>query len=1183
MRLFRSSPDAPGGATTAVAANPSLALSPTDLANHLSCPHLTTLDLDVLHSRRPAPPVPSTATDALRQRGLEHERAYVEHLRAQGLDVVDLRDQPVAVDGRAETLRVMRTGVALIVQAPLVAGAWRGRADILRRVERSSALGPFCYEPVDTKLSAETKGSTILQLCTYADMLEALQRAPAENFHVVAPGDPFETHSYRWVDFRAYYRLIRMRLEARVTESTPPATYPDPVPQCDFCRWWSECADRRRADDHLSLVAGISKIQIAQLAEWGVTSLGALGDLQLPRPARPSRGALESLLRVQAQARVQLQGRREGRVLYETLPVEPGLGLCRLPAPSPGDVFLDLEGDPFVGEEGLEYLFGYAVRNGSEWEYQRRWALSPSGERAAFEAFVDFVIERQQTWPGLHVYHYAPYEPTAFKRLMGLYATREDELDALLRGATFVDLYGIARQSIRASVERYSIKHLEPLYGYSRQIPLRQASSHLRAAELVLELGGRELPAAMVSAIESYNRDDCVSAGELRDWLENVRSRSLAEGTNIPRPAPASPEPSEALSEHRLRIQMLAARLSDGVPAARTERSSEQQARFILAHMLDFYRREDKSVWWEFFRLADLVPEGYLDEPQALGDLAFVERVSMTRRGVAVDRYTFPAQECEIREGDLYTSKDQKFGAVVKLDRDARLVDVRKPVARADDHPPRAFAHNRVENGVLTESLVRLATWIADHGAAAPDATHRAPRDLLLNTRPRLVPGHSWTATGGETLEHRARRLARALDHGVLPVQGPPGSGKTYLGARMICELVAAGRKVAVTGPSHKVIRNLLEAVLDAAAAAKQAVRLVQKVRPGDVDPHARFRQETDNTVALAALRTGEAEVLGGTAWLWARADAAAIADVLFVDEAGQMSLPSTLAVAQAAGSLILLGDPRQLEQVVQGCHPEGTAVSALHHVLNGAQTLPNDRGLFLPETWRMHPAVCAFTSEVFYEGRLVPRAELAGQVLESAGELSGAGTWLVTVDHQGHQNTAPEEVEVVAELVARLRRASWVDPRGQRAPLGLDDILIVAPYNAHVFAIRDRLPGARVGTVDRFQGQEAPVVIYSMATSSPADAPRGMEFLYSLNRLNVATSRARCAVVLVASPGLFEPDCRSPRQMRLANALCRYREMANGCGMSASELTASASLAQSGEKLLERCSRNAGTGAEPT
>lgn len=239
-----------------------------------------------------------------------------------------------------------------------------------------------------------------------------------------------------------------------------------------------------------------------------------------------------------------------------------------------------------------------------------------------------------------------------------------------------------------------------------------------------------------------------------------------------------------------------------------------------------------------------------------------------------------------------------------------------------------------------------------------------------------------------------------------------------------------------------------------------------------------------------------------------------------------------------------LLGDPQQLEQVIQGCHPEGTASSALHHVLDGAQTLPDDRGLFLPETWRMHPKVCAFTSEMFYEGRLTAHEGLELQALEGAGELSGAGLWLVAVDHEGNQNTSPEEVDVVEALVSRLLGTRWTNTDGVSAPVGLDDILIVAPYNAHVFAIRDRLPGARVGTVDRFQGQEAPVVIYSMATSTPTDAPRGMEFLYSLNRLNVATSRARCTVVLVANPRLFEPDCRSPRQMRLANALCRFREL---------------------------------------
>jgi uncharacterized protein len=269
--------------------------------------------------------------------------------------------------------------------------------------------------------------------------------------------------------------------------------------------------------------------------------------------------------------------------------------------------------------------------------------------------------------------------------------------------------------------------------------------------------------------------------------------------------------------------------------------------------------------------------------------------------------------------------------------------------------------------------------------------------------------------------------------------------------------------------------------------------------------------------------------------------------DVLFVDEAGQMSLANVLAVAQAAKSVVLLGDPQQLDQPLRGSHPEGADVSALEHLLAGAKTIPPEKGLFLEKTWRLHPTICEFTSEVFYEGRLASREGLDRQRIEGHPWLGEAGLWFIGVNHDGNQNASPEEVERVVGIVEGLIQSevNWVDDKGGRRPLRLDDVLIVAPYNAQVSDLSERLKGARVGTVDKFQGQEAPVVIYSLTTSSPEDAPRGMEFLYSLNRLNVATSRARAIVIVVGSPRLLEPECRSPRQMQLANALCRFVELA--------------------------------------
>jgi superfamily I DNA and/or RNA helicase len=289
------------------------------------------------------------------------------------------------------------------------------------------------------------------------------------------------------------------------------------------------------------------------------------------------------------------------------------------------------------------------------------------------------------------------------------------------------------------------------------------------------------------------------------------------------------------------------------------------------------------------------------------------------------------------------------------------------------------------------------------------------------------------------------------------------------------------------------------------------------------------------------------AQVAAGTVWLWAREEFFESVDVLFVDEAGQLTLPDVLAVSPAAESLVLLGDPQQLGQPLQGSHPEGTDVSALEHLLDGRKTIRSEQGLFLDHTWRLHPEICAFTSELFYEGRLSSRPNLDRQVLDGPTPFAGAGLWFVPVAHEGNQSSSPEEVERVVELVAGLIAGGvhWTDRANDRRPLTVSDLLVIAPYNAQVAALKACLPEVRIGTVDKFQGQEAPVVICSLTTSSFEEAPRGMEFLYSPNRLNVAVSRAKAACIVVGSPALFEPECRSPAQMRLANAFCRYLEMA--------------------------------------
>ncbi|MBU1049769.1 TM0106 family RecB-like putative nuclease, partial [Candidatus Bipolaricaulota bacterium] len=721
----------------------SLRLSASDLANHLGCSHLTYLDLCAARGELAAPSYKDPALEALRQRGFEHERGYIEHLGSQGLSIVELAELGDEQSNHERTVQAMKAGPDVIVQATLLGDGWLGRSDVLLRVDKPSNLGKYAYEIADTKLARETKGRTMLQLCLYSDLLRQLQGMLPEYMYVVPPGNGYKRETYRVDDYMAYYRLVRQRLIDAVRNGSwhSDATYPDKCEQCNICRWWKVCDDKRHEDDHLCLVAGISKMQIGELQTRQVDTLEALAQTTMPLNPSPERGAPETYERVHHQARVQLEGRVKNKPVHELLVLEEGFGLYRLPKPTSQDIFFDFEGARFVGDEGLEYLFGYVSIESGGPQYHALWAMNAEQEKATFEAFIDEAMARWEADKGFHIYHYAPYEPSAIKRLMGRYAAREDEVDRLLRGERFIDLYAVVKHAVRASVESYSIKDLEPFFGFERQVNLRDASHNLRALEYALEFDAAEAISDEVKeAVRGYNEDDCLATLRLRDWLESLRAQLVADGEQIPRPEHGDGMPSEALDEAMTRVQALATRLTEGIPVEREDRTRQQQAQWILAQLLEWHRREDKAIWWEYFRLVELSDEELLDERDAIGCLQFVEHVEEPGRGSVIDRYRFPHQEVKLRTGNKVLTQEmgtKPFAEIVGIDPVRGDLLLKKGPSRANIHPSSVFAHDIVGTRPLREALFRIGEWVADHGIDA-NGFCRAGRDLLLAQPPRL-------------------------------------------------------------------------------------------------------------------------------------------------------------------------------------------------------------------------------------------------------------------------------------------------------------------------------------------------------------------------------------------------------------------------------------------------------------
>ncbi len=1134
--------------------------SATDLAAFLECTHRTVLDLSALSGELERPAQNDIERRLLEIRGVEHEARVLQHYRESGKRVITISAQPGAQgSARAaeQTLEAMQSGAEVIYQAALSHGVWSGRPDFLLKVDGGGGHWPHHYEVVDAKLAREAKARAVLQLCVYTDHLDRIQGRRARHFHIAVgggEGGPRPPVSLLADDFMAYYRALRGRFEAFVEREQ--LTYPEPVEHCGVCVWWKRCEERRRSDDHLSLVAGISRRQRDRLVASGVQSVAALGKLA---PAATIDGiALETLTRVREQARLQLSGRAAGKVMYELLSQgEAGTGLEALPEPSAGDLFLDLEGDAFFGGQGLEYLFGlvdlgepvidkfsfdFTERSPGPPRYHGFWSSDPGAEKRAFEAVIDRIVRGREEFPNLHVYHFGHRENDALKKLSCRHKTRETELDDLLRAHVLVDLHPIVRHALRASVEGYTLKQLEPLHGFSRSAELRAAAQAMQLFGYWLETQAPDLdPGALRKTIEAYNRDDCLSTLSLRNWLEARRPElEKAAGRKLGRPRHEPSAEGEQRSETRQAAAAVGRRLLAGLPDDPANDDDAQRSRRLLADLLEWHWREAKSSFWEHFRARELPPDDRIADAAVLGGLVYEGVVDKIKRS-DVHRYTFPEQEHAVRvvPQPIDPATGKSAGEVVSIG--SRHIDLKRGSASSVPHPSALVPGKPIDTAAQQQSLLAIGEALADD---ANGESFRLARQLL--SRAPLAERGASLLLPGESVQAALARLASGLDGSALAVQGPPGSGKTHQAALMILALVRAGKRVGVTANSHAVIKNVLKKVFELAGdSAPRTLHLQDDDDDTEIEP---FAIHGDKARAARELAKGALDLVGGTAWTWVAERFAQTLDVLVVDEAGQMSLANVLAISRAATSMVLFGDPAQLEQPQKGVHPPGADLSALEHLLGDALTLPPERGVFLPYTRRLHPRICDFVSEVFYESRLRPEAALGleHQALEGPAPFAGSGLRYMSVSHQGNSNFSSEEVERVQALIGELLdgRISWIDRKQRRRPLGAEDVLVVAPYNAHVAALKRALPReVRVGTVDKFQGQEAAVVIYSLATSTPEDAPRGLEFLYSLNRLNVAISRAQALAILVASPELTRAVCKTPRQLKLVNALCAYLE----------------------------------------
>lgn len=1075
--------------------------SASDLMRFTGCAHATTLDIVHKQGRGPVPRQDSDDAKLLQKQGDAHEATHLEQLKANTEHVIEIDRGDLAENSEATRIALAQ-GADVVFQGAFLSGGWGGWSDFLERVPKPSALGSFSYEVTDTKLKRRPHPKHVLQLVLYSDLLAELQGIAPEFAHLELGNG--ERVTLRLADYAHYARGARARLEAFVAD--PPKTRPIPCADCGLCKWEDHCKSVWVAEDSLFNVANATRGQVKKLEAAGISTME-----RLARHHGAVRGiATTTMARLTSQARLQ-QARKTGDPAFEFRPHDPGKGFDLLPEPQPGDVFYDIEGDPHY-EGGLEYLHGFWF----DGRFLAFWAHDHAVEARALKELFEFLRNRLTAFPTARIYHYAPYEITALRRLTIKYGIGEAFLDRLLRERRFVDLYAVVRGGLIASEPNYSIKSMEAFYGLVREGEVKTAGGSIVAYENWRETGDQ----GVLDEIEAYNLLDCQSTEMLRNWL--VQNRPAGPWPELGEDA-IEKEAEEDQDVIDLRCHLA----SSGLPEDRQE---------MLFNLGLFHKREAKPAQWAVFDSVSKDEDDLIDDLDALAGLVALGASEPVQRSVA-RTYEFPAQETKLRAGKRATVPTAEGPpptvSIEEMDIAAQRITIKIGKKRADLLADHMSLH---PDWPIDTTVIAGALRDVIHDQCGP-RRYRALDDLLAARAPRLKDPDGDILGNNDAVEGTIAAVHR-MDETILPIQGPPGTGKTHVTARAIVSLVSAGYRVGVTSNSHEAIRNVLMGCLDAA----------EEMAPDlEIDLLHKLSGKEDNYPADCAVRrttsNDEAEqgpnVVGGTAFFFAREDNVQAFDWLFVDEAGQVGLANMTALGRAARNIVLVGDPRQLPQVIQGAHPYPVDLSCLEWMLGEHATVPPERGIFLAVTRRMHPDVCRFISDQVYEGRLGSHPDTERQRITGTA-FPEAGAWWMPIDHEGNAQTSPEEVAAINSTIAQLLAGQWTDTDGDTRAVKPADIIVVAPYNAQVNAVHEALPyDIRVGTVDKFQGQEAPVCLVSMTASSVEETPRGMEFLYSLNRINVAVSRAKGLALVFGSPRLLEARCETIEQMQLVNTLC--------------------------------------------
>ena len=1088
----------------------------------------------------------STTEDIRKKRGDEFEEKIYKKLIKQYPKHIKIKKD----DDRFEkTKEALKKGYDLIHKAHFKHKGWVGEIDFLIKDQnKKTKKGKWRFEVYDTKLSSIAKTDHITQISLYSEWIATQQDNELPDFMYLILGikDKEKKNNRIKIDeeIKQYktqnYQLYFQNNEAnyiKFLDSDKKNIHPERCGFCALCDWSDVCEEQWLAKDHLNQIAKIRKDQISKIKKHGIKTLSQFSKLKETEKIKDLNSSI--FKKHLSQAKLLIEFNKTKIPQYKVLPLEAERGFNKMPKASEHDLFFDIEGlDKILNPEesdqdklGLEYLFGIYDHDNKKEPYKYFWAHNQDEEKEKFIELLKFIDKHFKQYPDSHIYHFNHYEKTALTKLMSKHDTCIEQVNDLLRYGKLVDLHAVLNQGMQVSEKEYSLKNLEKFYQYKRKGEIKKANESTDKYLDWIETGEEKL----LDEIKLYNREDCESTYFLREWLRGKKPK----------------DSHYAIKKESKERKTNWEKENEDYKRLIEKKCKDEKIKKILRDILGFHKREEMIYWQNIFnRAANKNDEDLIEDAQCIG---FMEKINEESgkdgRGktIKIFTYKFLKQDFKVKEkdnvmnaldGDLQTHRVGKVLSIDESKKDENIIEI----STAKNLPEilSVAKDDYVNHKVIIDAIRRFV-----ESAVKGEKKYKATYEILKKNYPKIknIKEGETIIKEGDFLKESFKTV-ESMQNSYLYFQGPPGVGKTHAAAYIIIELIKKSKKIGITANSHKVIFNLLNKIEEL---AKDNFSFEGYHKGSSSDPEKRYvngkfiKNISDSKVMDMQFKDMDANLFSGTAWCFSRPACEEKLDYIFIDEAGQLTTADIVAISLSAQNVVIIGDQMQLSSPISAVHPGESGKSIPEFLLEDQDTISSNKGIFIDKSRRLHPKLCKFTSENFYDGRLknFPFTEKRKiSFLKKENLLPETGILMVDAKHKEVcRQKSEEEGKLVKDFYNRLFGSTFLDEENIKKRMNEADILVVAPYNVQVNYLKSILPKeARVGTIDKFQGQQAPATIISMTSSDAESLPRNVDFYFSRNRLNVAVSRSQCLSIVIMNKKILEINCKKVEHIKLVN-----------------------------------------------